>query len=41
VLQTTGGNVAFDGPAVWDAHALDQLRSLGGLAVIAGSHPHA
>ncbi|MBV8953926.1 MAG: hypothetical protein JO179_07300 [Solirubrobacterales bacterium] len=41
VLQTTAGNVAFDGPAVWDAPALDQLRSLGGLAVISGSHPHA
>ena len=41
LLSTPAGNVVFDGPAVWDAGGLEMVERRGGVAVIAGSHPHA
>jgi glyoxylase-like metal-dependent hydrolase (beta-lactamase superfamily II) len=40
VVCTDAGNVAFEGAGVYDEAALDRIAGLGGLRVIAASHPH-
>ena len=41
LVQTDAGNFMFDSTAVYDDAAIDRIESLGGVAVLAGSHPHA
>ena len=40
LLQTAGGNLAFEGCAVYSTAALDTIARLGGVQVLAASHPH-
>ncbi len=40
LLQTSGGNVVFEGCTVFSAAALAQIAALGGVAVLSASHPH-
>ncbi|WP_019179556.1 hypothetical protein [Microbacterium yannicii] len=40
LLCTEGGNLLFDPPGYIDQEAIDVVRDLGGVAVIASSHPH-
>ncbi len=40
LLQTPDGNLAFEGCAVYSDAALDQIAKLGGVKVLAASHPH-
>ena len=40
LIQTPDGNLAFEGCAVYSDAALDQIARLGGVKVLAASHPH-
>ncbi|MFF1572116.1 hydrolase [Leifsonia sp. NPDC058292] len=40
LLRTPAGNLLWDPPGYVDAAAADRVRELGGVAVIATSHPH-
>jgi glyoxylase-like metal-dependent hydrolase (beta-lactamase superfamily II) len=40
LLTTEAGNVAFEGATVFTDAALDHLEALGGIDVLAASHPH-
>ena len=40
MLQTPGGNVAFEGCAVYSDDALAFIETLGGVQFLAASHPH-
>ncbi len=40
LVRTTAGNLLWDAPGFYDAALLESIRDLGGLAVIASSHPH-
>lgn len=40
LIRTPGGNLAFEGCAVFSGVALDAIDSLGGVQVLAASHPH-
>ena len=40
VLETAIGNVAFEAAPFYDQASLDHLASIGGIAVLAASHPH-
>ncbi len=41
LIRTEAGNMMFEGCAVYSAAALEHIRALGGVAVLAASHPHA
>lgn len=41
LLQTPGGNIAFEGCTVYSEAALAAIKSLGGIDVVSASHPHA
>ncbi len=40
LLRDPGGNVAFEAAPFYDDASLDVIASLGGIAVLAASHPH-
>lgn len=40
LLRTAGGNLLWDPPGYLDDAALETVTGLGGLAVVASSHPH-
>lgn len=40
LVQTTSGNMAFEGATVFSEAALDHIASLGGIAILSASHPH-
>lgn len=40
LLQTPGGNLLFEPPGFIDSAGIAAIQSLGGVAVIASSHPH-
>lgn len=40
LVCTPEGNVLWDPPAYIDQHAIDRVRSLGGLRMVTASHPH-
>ncbi|SKA81631.1 hypothetical protein SAMN06295879_0359 [Agreia bicolorata] len=40
LVQTTAGNLLFEPPGFLDQTAVEAVRALGGVAVIASSHPH-
>lgn len=40
VITHSGGNVAFEAPALYDDAALDHIESIGGVAYASASHPH-
>ena len=40
LIRTASGNMMFEGCAVYSVAALEQIRSLGGVSVLAASHPH-
>lgn len=40
VLRTAKGNLLWDPPSFVDARVVDAVRSLGGVAAVAASHPH-
>lgn len=40
LLRRPGGNVAFEGAPFYTPAALAEIERLGGIAVLAGSHPH-
>lgn len=40
LVQTTAGNMAFEGATVFSEAALDHIASLGGIAILSASHPH-
>ncbi len=40
LVRTEGGNMVFEGGAVFDAAALAKIGELGGIAVLSASHPH-
>ncbi len=40
LIRTASGNLMFEGCAVYSVAALEQIRTLGGVSVLAASHPH-
>lgn len=40
LIETDGGNLLFEGGAVFSDEALDHIAACGGVAVAAASHPH-
>lgn len=40
LLRTTGGNLLWEPPGYLDQEAIGAVRALGGVAVVAASHPH-
>lgn len=40
LIRTAAGNLAFEGCAVYSEAALDAIAALGGVQVLAASHPH-
>ncbi|MGI4796629.1 MAG: MBL fold metallo-hydrolase [Janthinobacterium lividum] len=41
LIQTPNGNMGFEGCPVFSQAALDHIDSLGGMQILAASHPHA
>ena len=40
LLLREEGNIAFEGAPFYTAEALDEIERLGGIKILAGSHPH-